>query len=93
MENMEIKDKFVKFLPDLIVVGMLVAFYFHTQGLNEQLYLLADKVKPLDNLPVEYDVEHEIWMLNKSINNIWIYFLMFIAVLNLYRKKFWSKET
>lgn len=84
---MQIRDRFKKYLPDLVVLGLLVAFYLHSQGINDQLYLLLENVRPAESAGADYDIRHEIWQLNQSVNQIWLYFILFIAVIHFFRKK------
>jgi len=89
---MQIRVKLKKYLPDLVVLGLLVAFYLHSQGINEQLYAILENVRPVESAATDYDIRHEIWQLNQSVNQVWIYFLLFIAVINFFRKKQMNKE-
>lgn len=89
---MQIRVKLKKYIPDLVVVGLLVAFYLHSQGINDQLYTLLENVRPAESTNADYDIRHNIWQLNQSVNQIWIYFILFITVINFFRKKQKSKE-
>jgi hypothetical protein len=90
---MAIRVTLKKYLPDLFVLGLLVAFYLHNQAINEQIYSILEHVTVAKSTDVEYDINHEFWKLSQSVNQLWIYFILFIVIINVFRKQLKCKDT
>jgi len=85
-----IKNLFLKYLPEILLLVFLVLFYLHNQETREILYLLQDTIELMDSSETKKyngDWRYLIGSLDKNITQISVFFIFFIGIFNLSRRK------
>jgi len=85
-----IKNLFLKYLPEILLLVLLVLFYLHNQETREILYLLQDTIELMDSSETKKyngDWRYLIGSLDKNITQISVFFIFFIGIFNLSRRK------